>query len=153
MNPTIRHFFRILDNGNIVFYNPEMFENQKISMRGKEGELIMKERVKRPSFNQTGYYFGGILRTCLTCEMFSHYSDVQDIHKELFAPMFLSYQTKVFLGKASWMQQHIRSFGELTKLETSEFIDKVLRWCEENEIVILPAEQYVEKFYKEVTKK
>ncbi len=150
---TLRHFGRILDNGNISFYNSEMWEQQRFILRGKEFELTIKERHKRPSVNQIGYYFGGILRTCLTCEAFSHFQTVEDIHKDIFAPMFLSYQTKVYLGKASWMVNHVRGLGDLSKSETSEFVEKVLMWCAENEINILPSDQYVEKYYREITLK
>jgi hypothetical protein len=51
------------------------------------------------------------------------------------------------------MRTHVRSLAELSKKETAEFVEKVLMWCEQNEILILPAEQYVEKYYKEVTLK
>jgi hypothetical protein len=151
MKIQIRHFGRILDSGKIVFYDYELWENQRYSLKGKEIELVIKEKIRRPSVNQFSYYFGGILGTCLTCEMFSHFNTVEQIHKEVFAPEFLSYQNKVTIGKMSLMRTHVRSLAELSKKETAEFVEKVLMWCEQNEILILPAEQYVEKYYKEVT--
>ena len=153
MKIQIRHFGRILDSGKIVFYDSELWENQRYSLKGKEIELVIKEKIRRPSVNQFSYYFGGILGTCLTCEMFSHFSTVEQIHKEVFAPEFLSYQNKVTIGKMSLMRTHVRSLAELSKKETAEFVEKVLMWCEQNDILILPAEQYVEKYYKEVTLK
>lgn len=147
----IRHFGKILPNGNISFYNNEMWENQRFALRGKDFELVITEKLRRPSRNQFNYYFGGILGTLLTCEAFSHFNTPEEIHKQIFSPMFLSYSDKVYLGKASWMVPHVRSLGDLSKSETSEFVEKVLQWCAENDITILPAEVYVEKHYKEIT--
>ena len=152
-NPILRHFGRVKPNGDILFYDTNMWANQRESLAGREFELVIKEKIRRPSVNQFSYYFGGILGTCLTCEMFSHFNTVEQIHKEVFAPEFLSYQNKVTIGKMSIMRTHVRSLAELSKKETAEFVEKVLMWCEQNEILILPAEQYVEKYYKEVTLK
>ncbi len=146
----IRHFGKVLENGKIIFNDESMWENQRLSLRGKDFELIIKEKLRRPTPNQYGYYFGGILGTLLTCEAFSHFTTPEDIHKQLFAPMFLSYSDKVYLGKASWTVQHIRSLGDLSKSETSEFVEKVLQWCAENDIEILPSDAYVNKYYKEI---
>lgn len=150
-NPIIRHFGRVKPNGDILFYDVQLWANQRDSLAGKEFELVIKEKQRRPSVNQFGYYYGGILATCITCEMFGHFSTVEEIHKEVFAPEFLSYQTKVYLGKMSFTRTHVKSLGELSKSEVSEFVEKVLNWCAMNDIEILPADKYVEKYYKEVT--
>jgi hypothetical protein len=152
-NPIIKHYGKIAPNGNISFYDAELWANQRMELRGKEFELVIKQRTRRPTSNQFGYYWSGILGTCLTCEMFSHFLTAEDIHKEVFAPQFLSYQTKFYLGKIIYTRTHVRSLGELTKQETNEFIEQVLNWCKENDIDILPADQYVTKFYTEITKK
>jgi len=45
MKMQIRHFGRILDNGKIVFYDSELWENQRYSLKGKEIELVIKEKL------------------------------------------------------------------------------------------------------------
>lgn len=149
MKITIRHFGKILDNGNISFYDNEMWQNQRLSLAGKEFELVIKEKIRRPSPNQFSYYFGGILGTCITCEQFSHYSTVEEIHNEVFKPMFLSYQVMVKVGEKKWQKTVTRSLSELNKKETNEFIQNVLNFCSQEGIEILEAQQYVNKHYRE----
>lgn len=151
MNIEVKHFGRILPNGNISFYNNEMWQEQRQSLAGKEIELTIKEKFKRPTVSQFSYYWGGILGTCLTCECFNHYATKEELHKEVFAPMFLGYQVRVIVGKKKWDKQMVKSLSELTKKETSEFIENVINFCVEQDVIILPSEQYIEKYYKEVT--
>jgi len=153
MKVEIRHYGRILDNGNISFYNPELWEDQRLSLRGKEFEIVIKEKLKRPTINQFGYYFGCILGVCLTCEQFSHYYTREEIHKEVFSPLFLSYKVKVVVGKKSWLKDVTRSLTELSKAETSDFIQNVLNFCMQEGIVIPEADAYVDKYYREIVKK
>ena len=151
MNVTIRHFGRCLDNGNIVFYNKEIGDEQRSVLAGKEIELVIKERHKRPSVSQFGYYWGGILKTCLQHESFSHYTTVEELHKEVMAPMFLSYQIRIVVGKKKWDKTMVKSLTELNKRETSEFIDNVLNFVAQEGVLILPPEQYTDKYYREIT--
>lgn len=151
MNVTIRHFGRCLDNGNIVFYNKEIWDEQRSVLAGKEIELVIKERHKRPSVSQFGYYWGGILKTCLQHESFSHYTTVEELHKEVMAPMFLSYQIRIVVGKKKWDKTMVKSLTELNKRETSEFIDNVLNFVAQEGVLILPPEQYTDKYYREIT--
>jgi len=55
MNVEIKHFGRILPNGNISFYNNEMWQEQRQSLAGKEFELTLKEKFKRPTVSQFSY--------------------------------------------------------------------------------------------------
>jgi hypothetical protein len=151
MNVTIRHFGRVLPNGNISFYNVELWQEQRESLAGKEFELTIKERHKRPSVSQFGYYWGGILKTCLQHESFSHYTTVEELHKEVMAPMFLSYQIRIVVGKKKWDKTMVKSLTELNKRETSEFIDNVLNFVAQEGVLILPPEQYTDKYYREIT--
>lgn len=153
MKVEIKHFGRILDNETLVFYNLDMFQEQKVSLRGKEFELVIKEKHKRPTVSQFSYYWGGILGTCLTCECFSHYTTKEELHKEIFAPLFLAYQVRVVVGKKKWDKVMVKSLSELNKKETSEFIENVINFCAEQGVVILPSEQYIEKYYREITVK
>lgn len=153
MNVTIRHFGRVLPNGNISFYNVELWQEQRESLAGKEFELTLKERHKRPSVSQFGYYWGGILKTCLQHESFSHYTTVEELHKEVMAPMFLSYQIRIVVGKKKWDKTMVKSLTELNKRETSEFIDNVLNFVAQEGVLILPPEQYTDKYYREINVK
>lgn len=153
MNVQIRHFGRVLPNGNISFYNVELWQEQRESLAGKEFELTLKERHKRPSVSQFGYYWGGILKTCLQHESFSHYTTVEELHKEVMAPMFLSYQIRIVVGKKKWDKTMVKSLTELNKRETSEFIDNVLNFVAQEGVLILPPEQYTDKYYREINVK
>jgi len=151
MKVELKHYGRILPNGNISFYNPELWTEQRQALAGKEFEIVIKERYKRPTVNQFGYYFGCILGVCLTCNQFSHYQTRDEIHKEVFSPLFLTYKVKVIVGKKSWMKDVTRSLTELTKNETSDFIQNVLNFCAQEGIEIPEADNYVDKFYREIT--
>lgn len=153
MNVQIRHFGRVLPNGNISFYNVELWQEQRESLAGKEFELTLKERHKRPSVSQFGYYWGGILKTCLQHESFSHYTTVEELHKDVFQPMFLSYQVRIVVGKKKWDKTMVKSLTELNKRETSEFIDNVLNFVAQEGVLILPPEQYTDRYYREINVK
>tara|TARA_R110000868_G_scaffold193366_3_gene438261 strand:+ start:14 stop:478 length:465 start_codon:yes stop_codon:yes gene_type:complete len=150
-NIQIRHFGRVLPNGNISFYNVELWQEQRESLAGKEFELTIKERHKRPSVSQFGYYWGAILKTCLQNESFSHYTTVEELHKEVMAPMFLCYQIRVVVGKKKYDKHMVKSLTELNKKETSEFIDNVLNFVAQEGVIVLSPESYTDKYYREIT--
>jgi len=143
---SIRHFGRVLPNGNISFYNVELWQEQRESLAGKEFELTIKQRHKRPSVSQFGYYWGAILKTCLQNESFSHYSTVEELHREVMAPMFLCYQVRVIVGKKKYDKHMVKSLTELNKQETSEFIDNVLNFVAQEGVLVLSPEQYTDMY-------
>jgi hypothetical protein len=146
----IRHFGRITHSGKLFFYELELWNQQLQTLAGKEFEIIIKEKHKRPTVNQFSYYWGGILKTCLTCEQFSHYTTVEELHKEVFQPMFLAYQVRVVVGKKKFDKVMVKSLSELNKQETADFIDNVLNFLAMEGITILPKDNYVEKYYREI---
>jgi|694.fasta_scaffold00323_12 hypothetical protein len=150
-NITIKHFGRVLPNGNISFYNVDLWQEQRESLAGKEFELTIKERHKRPSVSQFGYYWGAILKTCLQNESFSHYTTVEELHKEVMAPMFLCYQIRVVVGKKKYDKHMVKSLTELNKKETSEFIDNVLNFVAQEGVIVLSPESYTDRYYREIT--
>ncbi len=151
MKVVIRHFGKVLNNGKIIFADEELWENQRRSLAGKDFELVVTEKLKRPSPNQFSYLFGGILGSMLTCEQFSHYDNPKELCEDLLEPMFLSYQVLVRVGKKSWLQTKTRRLSDLSKKELSEFIEKVLVYCGREGIEILESEAYVNKYYREIT--
>lgn len=152
MKPIVRHFGNISENGTISFNDPELWENQRISLRGKRFELVIKERVQKPSPNQFSYLFGGILPTIMSCNEFSHYTDAKELFDDYFAPKFLSYQVLVRKGKKTWLQTKTKGLSDLSKKEMAELVDKMLIYCGQEGIEVLEAEAYVNKHYREIEK-
>lgn len=149
MNPVVRHYGRV-HRGKKIYYNQPLFDRQIEALEGKEFVEIIKEKHKKPSLDQHGYYRGGILGTCMQTEYFAHFHNEDQIHEDFFAPMFLSYSVQVVTPKESYLQKKIRSTADLSRKEYSEFIEKVKGWCIENDIVILDADAYENKFYKTI---
>jgi hypothetical protein len=149
----IKHFGRCLDNGNIVFYHKSLWDEQRDALSGKEIEITIKEKHKRPTVSQFSYYWGAILKTCLQNESFSHYTTVEELHKEVMAPMFLCYQIRVVVGKKKYDKHMVKSLTELNKKETSDFIDNVLNFVAQEGVIVLSPESYTDKYYREITVK
>jgi hypothetical protein len=142
----IKHLGKVM-NRKLYFINSRLWEQQLSMLEGKEFELIIKERHKKTTVDQHGYYRGGILGTCHQTEMFSHFDKPDDIHENYFAPKFLSYKVMVELPKEKYTITKVRSMSQLDKKETAEFIDRVLADCAENGVEILsPEEYYIEQF-------
>lgn len=152
MNPIVRHFGKTLENGDMIFHNEELWDNQRKSLVGKEWELVIKPRVRKPSPNQFSYLFGGILPTIMSCNEFSHYTDAKELFDDYFAPKFLSYQVLVRKGKKTWLQTKTKGLSDLSKKEMAELVDKMLIYCGQEGIEVLEAEAYVNKHYREIEK-
>jgi hypothetical protein len=150
MTPVVRHYGRV-HRGKKIYYNQPLFDRQMESLEGKEFVEVIKEKHKKPSLDQHGYYRGGILGTCLQTEYFAHFLNEEKVHS-FFADLFLKYSEQVITPKESYFIYKIRSTADLSRKEYSEFIEKVKGWCIENDIVILDAESYESKYYKTINK-
>jgi len=139
--PQIKHYGKVI-NGKMRFHNEPLWEQQRLALEGKEFELVIKEKHKKPTNDQYSYYFGGILGTCHESEMFSHFDKPQDIHDDYFSPKFLSYSKMVVMKNERYQIKQYHRLSELTRKELGEFIDKVIAWCETEGIHILTSEQY-----------
>jgi len=146
----LKHFAKIANNGNISFYHADLWNEQRLSLIGKEVEITIKERHRKPSVSQFSYYWGGILRTCLQHESFQGYDSVEDLHKSVMQPLFLGYQIRVVVGGKKYDKHMVKSLTELSKKETAEFIDNVLNFVAQEGVIILQPEQYTEKYYREI---
>lgn len=150
MKTDVRHYGKITPEGKIIFTHPELWDEQRLALRGNDFELIIKKRVKKPSVDQFSYLFGGILRSIMNTNQFSHYDNPKELFEEIFSPMYLSYQVMAKAGKKRWLVNKERHLSDLSKEEMGELIDKMLIYCGQEGIEILDKEQYSNKFYKEI---
>jgi hypothetical protein len=152
MKLLIKHYGKII-NGKKIYYNQPLYNQQLISLEGKEFVEVIEEKHRNPSPDQHKFYRGGILGTCIQTEFFSNFPTEDAIHENFFAPMFLSYTQQVITPKESKIITKVRSTADLSKKEYSEFIEKVIGWCIENDIQIGSPEDYHSRYYKTIIKK
>lgn len=146
MKIQIKHSGKVV-NGVKIYDNPLLYRQQLQELEGKEFIEIIKEKTRKPSNNQYGFYRGGILPTCHSSEMFSHFDTKDDIHSNYFAPKFLSYMVNVKVGNESYEIKKVRSLSEISEKEFSVFIERVIADCADNGIHILLPEEYYNKHY------
>ncbi len=147
----LKHPAKII-RGKIETYNKSLWQHHIFSLEGKEVEIIIKEKQKKPTLDQFAYYRGGILGTCHRSEMFSYFDNQDQIHENYFAPKFLSYKQLVVFPNEKYEVTKIKSMSELNRKETAEFIDRVIADCEMNGIHILSPEEYYQTHYKTIYK-
>jgi len=148
MKLLIKHYGKVL-NGKKIYYNQPLYNQQLIQLEGKEFCEIIEERARKITVPQHNYYRGGILPACFESEMFNGFDKPDDIHTYYFSPKFLSYTKVINLpnGNKKEIIQY-QSMADLTSKETSNFIERVLADCAENQIIILSPDEYYNKFYK-----
>lgn len=148
MKLEIRHYGRIRD-GKLFFDVPELLDQQKRELEGKEIVMTIKKRHEKPSRSQYNYYRGAILVACHRSDMFFHFNTKDDIHELYFAPKYLSYKKLVQVGaERPYEVTLIRSLTELSKEEVSVFIERVLADCAENGIECPEPEEFYNKYYE-----
>lgn len=146
LKPIVKHFGWI-SNGRVFYHNKDLYFQQLTQLEGKQIEVVFKERIKKPSVDQYGYYRGAILGACFESEEFSHFDKPDDIHKEYFAPKFLSYTKMVTVGDKKHEVVLTRSMADLNRKETSEFIERALADCGLHGIIVLSPDEYLLKNY------
>lgn len=146
MKIEIKHSGKVV-NGVKIYSNPLLYHQQIQDLEGKEFIEVIKEKTRKPSISQYGYYRGGILPTCHSSEMFFHFDNKDDIHTNYFAPKFLSYKVLVELKNERYEITKVKSLSQLSEKEFSIFIERVLADCAENGIEILTPEEYKNKHY------
>lgn len=134
-------------NGVKYYDNPELYRQQLQELEGKRFVEIIKEKHQSPSRSQYNYYRGGILSTCHSSEIFSHFDTKDDIHTDYFAPKFLSYVVQVKIKNERYEVKRVRSLTELNDKEMSVFIERVLADAAELGIQVLSGEEYYNKYY------
>lgn len=151
MSKVIYKLYGKVVNGSLIQYNPDLHKQVVNSLEGKEFELILKEKKKRVSLDQHGYYRGAIVKECTNYEIFGGWSE-DDIH-DFFADQFLSYKKTLIVRYDDGSElvrtlRKIESTSGLSTKEMSEFIEKVIMWLSSQGIVILSPEEYYLGKYK-----
>lgn len=139
-------------NGRLSFHNKALWYQQLGALESKEYELVIKERKKKVTNDQYGYYFGGVLTTCFETELFSAFDKAADVHI-YFEDKFLSYKTMVIIGDVKKEIVRHRSLSELSKQEMSEYIDRCIMHCRNDlQINILSPDEYHTENYNTIRK-
>lgn len=144
------HYGNVNEDGSLFFYNKALFQQSTDLLRGKEFDIIIKEKHKKVSLDTHGYYRGGVIKEALQYEIFGGW-DEGDLHN-FFASEFLR-ETKILsLSKEGAVHQapvtSIRSTASLNQSEMNEFVEKVIRWLANEGIVIHSPEEYYLGRYK-----
>lgn len=142
----VKHQGKVV-GGKIVHYNPELYQQQLYELEGKEIVIIVKERHKKVTPSQNGYYRGGILPACHNSEIFCWFDTKDDIHTNYFAPKFLSYVIEVKIKNERYEIKRVRSLSELNEQEMTNFIERVLSECMELGILILAPDEFYNNAY------
>ena len=139
----LKHYGKVV-NQELKYYQPKLLLSNLAELEGKEFEVVLKEKVKSVSTDAHAFYRGGIIKQCLSYEMFGGWTK-DEIH-EFFADMFLGYMdTKKIITRTGTVNipiQKIRSTGALNSKEMYEYCQQVIRWLAQHDIVILDPEQY-----------
>lgn len=145
----IKHQGKVV-GGKIVHCNPDLYQQQLYELESKEIYILVKERHRKVTSSQQGFYRGGILPSCHNSEIFSYFDTKDDIHTNYFAPKFLSYIVPVKIKNEQYEVKKVRSLTELNDKEMSVFIERVLAECTELGILILSPEEYSNKNYNNI---
>lgn len=140
MKAQIKHPAKVV-NGKIIYYNNELYRSNLYQLEGKQVDVIIKVRHKKPSTDQFGYYFGGILKACHESEYFKHFDKSEDIDL-YFEEKFRSYTKMVVLPNERYLVKKHRGLSEMSMAEVSEFMERVLAHCSELDIHVLTPEEY-----------
>jgi hypothetical protein len=145
----LKHF-GLVTNGQRHYYNDKLHKACLSDLEGKEFEETIKLKFKRVSCNAFAYYYGAVIGTALQAEMFGGWD--KDEMDDFFSDMFLtSYKTLRINHPGSEKEEHytikkVRSKGNgFTSKEMVEFVDKVIIWLAQNDIVVPPSENYSEE--------
>lgn len=129
-------------NGKRIYDHPKLREKQTEGLEGKRGNEVTTEELSEKSPNLLAYYYGGIINaTCYkNSNLFPGMSE-REI-SSFFENEFLSYvATKVIAGKTCRFIVRDRISG-LSSKRKSEFIERVIQWLAENEVVVLSPYEY-----------
>jgi len=125
MKPKIRNYGR-LKTGIFYPYKPQLFEQVKKDLEGKEVEVVIQERVYDTTMDQHGYWRAGIIRTCMQTEIFGGWSE-DDIHDFLMDEN-AGYDKMFIIKGVNKIKRMVPSMASLSKKETAILITKTLAY-------------------------
>lgn len=146
MKANVKHFGYV-KGLRTFFNNPDLWKQQLFILEGKNFEIVIKERKRPPSPNQHAYYRFAVLHACFESEDFKHMDNPDQIHEDYFAPKFLSFIKIVTVGDKSVELKKVKSMGDMSKGEVSDFMDRVLADCAMMGIIVLSPHEYELKTY------
>lgn len=137
-------FYGKVLNGKRIYANPDLYKRQIQALEGKEFVEVIEEKTNKPSGSQYNFYRGIILKACHKIEMFAHCESADEIHRDYFAPRFL---TETFLAEENGKKREVKkpiSMADLTDRQMGEVIDRIRAHCNtELGMNILSAEEYL----------
>lgn len=149
----LKHFGKI-SNGKRLYYNVELHSESIAKLEGQEFEEVIKLKHKRVSHDAFAYYYGAVIGTALEFEMFGGWN--KDEVDDFFSDMFLSY-TKTLCLKQDSGEDHLYTVRKIESKGTgfsskqmSIFVEKVIGWLAEHNIVVPPSENFVRGKYKTI---
>lgn len=139
-----RHYGKI-HQGKLYFSprNIERYKNALKALEGEDFELSIRKVQKHATESQYSYYRKAIIGTCEQSEMFGGWLKVEIA--KFFEEMFLSETIIKRLPAGTWTNKITRSVANLSTIEMSEFIEKVIAWLAQNNISIGSPEDYFHK--------
>ena len=132
---------KVLD-GKFHPHYPKSYKEQLDSLNGKEVNLMLQEPKVKTTDDQYAYYRAAIVRNACKkgSEMFGGWKE-EEIHS-FFCQEFLT-DTKILLLDDDAMEVKITSStSKIGKKKMSDFIQQVIVWCAEQEIVVPTPEEY-----------
>lgn len=151
---TIKHFGKI-SNGKRLYYNVELHNESIAKLEGQEFEEVIKLKHKRVSHDAFGYYYGACIETALEFEMFGGWN--KDEVDDFFSDMFLSYTKTLCIKHDNGVEEFrtikkVESKGQgFSSKQMSIFVEKVIGWLAEHNIIVPPSENFVRGKYKTET--
>lgn len=125
-----------------VFDEPEFWRNNRIQMRGKRFELILREEFAKKTKGQLGFLFKAVIRgECVNSEYFFGWSEkkiLEHLEGELSTYLFSYFD----INGVERKKEVILTLHSMNKKQTTIFIEKVLVYLSELGIEIKDEKNY-----------
>jgi hypothetical protein len=132
----------IVVNGRIEYDRPNIYIEKVNSLEGERVDVIIEKEKKFKTNSQLGYYFGGIIETCLVTNAFEGWT--KDEIDKYFRKKHLRYD-RFFVHPITQKEYYTTFYRQLEDLSVDEmkkFIDDVLNEIAEMEIYPLTPDEY-----------
>ena len=146
MQIQIKHY-GFVKGGIKTYYNPELYRDQLAALEGVEFVEIIKKKHEKPSSNIYNYYRGCILPICFATDRFNGLDNKDEVHSKYFAQKFLTHTELVAIGEDKYEIVITRSLADLNKDEMTDFVNRCIVDCNDNNITIPESSDYYNKWY------